>query len=142
MYSFILTFIRINLVGNPFVERFYEGNPIFMTPILICLLASIIFLIFGFLKLKKNPALVSKMIKLTSDSSLLALVIGFLGSVLGLIQAFDSVEAIGNPTPAIFAGGLKVTLITTTFGLITFFIARLGIIILRGLKEPFEEEKE
>ena len=141
MYAFILTFIRIPLVGNPLVERFYEGNPVFMTPILLCFLLSIGFLVFGFLKLKTNQALVSKMLKLTADSSLLGLVFGFLGSVVGLIGAFDGVEAMGNASPALFAGGLKVSLLAATFGLVTFLLARLGILILRGLKKV-EEEKE
>ncbi|GAA4282312.1 MotA/TolQ/ExbB proton channel family protein [Gaetbulibacter aestuarii] len=141
MYSFILTFIRIPLIGNPFVERFYEGNPVFMTPILLCFLISIGFIVFGFLKLKTNSALVNKMLKLTADSSLLGLVFGFLGSVIGLIGAFDGVEAIGNPSPALFAGGLKVSLLAATFGLVTFLFARLGILILRGLKKV-EDDNE
>ncbi len=68
------------------------------------------------------------------DISLLGLVLGFLGSVIGLITAFDSIEALGNPDPAVFAGGLKVSLLTAVFGLFTFVIARIGIFILRGLQ--------
>ena len=71
------------------------------------------------------------MLKLAVDASLLALVLGFLGSVLGLIQAFDSVEAMGNAEPAMFAGGLKVSLLTATFGLLSFVVTRLGILMLR-----------
>ena len=140
MCLFIFSIIRVTLVENPFVERFYEGNPVFMTPILICFLISIGFLVFGFLKLKTDPAVVSKMLKLTADSSLLGLVLGFLASVIGLIGAFDGVEAMGNPSPAMFACGLKVSLLAATFGLATFVIARLGILILRGLKKAEEEE--
>jgi biopolymer transport protein ExbB/TolQ len=73
------------------------------------------------------------MLKLAVDTSLLGLVIGFFASVIGLITAFDSIEAMGNADPSIFAGGLKVSLLTATFGLFTFIIARIGIVILRGL---------
>ncbi|MEM5566894.1 MotA/TolQ/ExbB proton channel family protein [Psychroserpens sp. AS72] len=108
-----------------------EGGPIFMTLILLCLLASIAFIITGFMKKKSSISSAKKMLSLAIDSSLLGLVMGFLGSVLGLITAFDSVEEMGNPDPAIFAGGLKVSLLTATFGLFSFVIARLGILVLR-----------
>jgi biopolymer transport protein ExbB/TolQ len=75
------------------------------------------------------------MLKLTVDSSLLGLVLGFLGSVIGLISAFDSVEAMGDPDPSMFAGGLKVSLLTATFGLLSFVIARAGILILRWFQD-------
>ncbi|MFK7782116.1 MotA/TolQ/ExbB proton channel family protein [Psychroserpens sp.] len=118
-----------------FLNIFMEGGPLFMSLILICLLLSIAFLIIGFSSINKSSEKTNKMLKMAVDSSLLGLVIGFLGSVLGLISAFDSVEAMGNPDPAIFAGGLKVSLLTATFGLFSFVIARIGILILRsGLK--------
>ena len=122
-------------VVNPFVDRFNEGGPLFMSLILICFLLSIGFLIKGFISLKKNDLTSKKMIKMTVDSSLLGLVLGFLGSVIGLITAFDSLEAMGDVDPSIFAGGLKVSLLTATFGLFTFVIARIGITILRGLQK-------
>ncbi|WP_299519002.1 MotA/TolQ/ExbB proton channel family protein [Winogradskyella sp.] len=123
----------ISLLTNQFVDRFKEGGPFFMTLILICLLLSIFLLVKGFLSLKKDAHQAKKMISLTTDTSLLGLVIGFFASVIGLITAFDSVEALGDPNPAIFAGGLKVSLLTATFGLFTFIIARIGILILRWL---------
>ncbi|WP_248400007.1 MotA/TolQ/ExbB proton channel family protein [Bizionia sp. M204] len=75
------------------------------------------------------------MVKLAADSSLLGLVLGFLASIIGLITAFDSVQAMGDPDPAIFAGGLKVSLLTAGFGLLTFIIARIGILLLKGLQK-------
>ncbi len=112
-------------------DRFREGGSFFMTLILISLLLSIFFLVRGFLSMKKDKVKSNKMLKLTVDSSLLGLVLGFLGSVIGLITAFDSVEALGNPDPSVFAGGIKVSLLTATFGLLSFVIARIGILILR-----------
>ena len=110
---------------------FMEGGPLFMTLILLCLLTSLFVIIKGFGKMKSSISSAHKMISLAVDSSLLGLVMGFLGSVLGLITAFDSIEAMGNPDPAVFAGGLKVSLLTATFGLFSFAIARLGILFLR-----------
>jgi len=42
----------------------------------------------------------------------------------------------GNPDPAVFAGGLKVSLLTATFGLFTFVVSRFGILLLRSLLKP------
>jgi len=130
-----LSITSTKLFVNPFVDRFTEGGPFMMTLILICLLLSVFFLIKGFMSLNKDSTNSKKMLKLAVDSSLLGLVIGFFASILGLITAFDSVEAMGDPDPAIFAGGLKVSLLTATFGLFTFIIARIGILILKGLQK-------
>ena len=116
---------------NQIADRFSEGGSFFMTLILICLLLSLFFIIKGFISLKKDNSQTEKMLKLTVDSSLLGLVLGFLASVIGLITAFDSLEAMGNVDPAVFAGGLKVSLLTATFGLFSFVIARIGILTLR-----------
>jgi len=123
-----------------FLDRFNEGGPFFMSLILICLLLSVYFLVRGFLSFRKNPSLSRKMLRLAEDSSLLGLVIGFLGSIIGLITAFDSLEAMGNVDPSVFAGGLKMSLLTATFGLFTFVIVRLDILILRWLQ--IAEKKE
>jgi biopolymer transport protein ExbB/TolQ len=133
MISLFITPIAV--IANPFADRFFEGGPFMMTLILICLLLSIFFLIKGFKTLNKDNTISKKMLKLAVDSSLLGLVIGFFASIIGLITAFDSVEAMGNPDPSVFAGGLKVSLLTATFGLFTFIIARIGILILKGLQK-------
>jgi len=117
------------------INPFSEGGPIMMSLITICLIISIVFLIRGFSSLKSNVNLSKKMVKLAADSSLLGLVLGFLASIIGLITAFDSVQAMGDPDPAVFAGGLKVSLLTAGFGLLTFIIARIGILLLKGLQK-------
>jgi len=131
----VSTLPKLLVASNPFVDRFNEGGPFFMSLILICLLLSIILLVKGFLSLKKDILISKKMLSLAIDSSLLGLVLGFLGSVIGLITAFDSVEALGNPDPAIFAGGLKVSLLTATFGLFTFVVSKIGILVLRAMQK-------
>ena len=114
---------------------FTEGGSVMMTLILICFLASLFFLIRGFTTLKTNSLLSVKMRLMAAESSLLGLVIGFLASILGLISAFDTVEAMGNPNPELFAAGLKISLITATFGLLTFILVRIGILVLRGVQK-------
>ena len=47
---------------------------------------------------------------------------GFLGTVVGMVAAFDAIESAGDISPSLVAGGIKVALLTTVFGLITAII--------------------
>ena len=55
----------------------------------------------------------------------LAPMLGFMGTVIGMIQAFDAIEAAGDISPTVVAGGIKVALLTTVFGLIVAIILQL-----------------
>ncbi|MDA3866257.1 MAG: MotA/TolQ/ExbB proton channel family protein [Salinivirgaceae bacterium] len=55
----------------------------------------------------------------------LAPMLGFMGTVIGMIGAFDSIEAAGDISPALVAGGIKVALITTVSGLIVAMILQV-----------------
>ena len=48
--------------------------------------------------------------------------LGFLGTVIGMIQAFDAIQAAGDISPTVVAGGMKVALITTVGGLVVAVI--------------------
>ena len=51
--------------------------------------------------------------------------LGFMGTVIGMIQAFDAIEIAGDISPTLVAGGIKVALITTVFGLIVAIILQI-----------------
>lgn len=51
--------------------------------------------------------------------------LGFMGTVVGMIQAFDSIQAMGDISPIAVAGGIKVALLTTIFGLIAAVILQV-----------------
>ncbi|MFA5302448.1 MAG: MotA/TolQ/ExbB proton channel family protein [Bacteroidales bacterium] len=55
----------------------------------------------------------------------IAPMLGFMGTVIGMISAFDAIEAAGDISPNIVAGGIKVALITTVTGLIVAIILQL-----------------
>lgn len=55
----------------------------------------------------------------------LAPMLGFLGTVVGMVQAFDDIEAAGDISPTVVAGGMKVALLTTVFGLIVAIILQV-----------------
>ncbi len=51
--------------------------------------------------------------------------LGFLGTVIGMIQAFDAIQKAGDISPNVVAGGMKVALITTVAGLIVAMILQV-----------------
>jgi biopolymer transport protein ExbB len=55
----------------------------------------------------------------------IAPMLGFMGTVIGMIGAFDSIQAMGDISPTAVAGGIKVALITTVFGLIVAVILQV-----------------
>ncbi|KOF03439.1 MotA/TolQ/ExbB proton channel family protein [Roseivirga seohaensis] len=55
----------------------------------------------------------------------LAPMLGFMGTVIGMIGAFDAIEAAGDISPGLVAGGIKVALLTTVGGLIVAIILQL-----------------
>lgn len=55
----------------------------------------------------------------------LAPMLGFMGTVIGMIEAFDAIEAQGDISPALVAGGIKVALLTTVAGLIVAIILQV-----------------
>ncbi len=55
----------------------------------------------------------------------IAPMLGFMGTVIGLIQAFDAIEVAGDISPALVAGGMKVALITTVGGLVVAIILQI-----------------
>lgn len=69
----------------------------------------------------------------------LAPMLGFTGTVVGMIQAFEAIEAANDISPSIVAGGISVALLTTAFGLITaiiiqtfnnYFVSRIDSLII------------
>ena len=55
----------------------------------------------------------------------IAPMLGFMGTVIGMIQAFDNIAAVGDLSPSVVAGGIKVALLTTVFGLIVAIILQI-----------------
>lgn len=111
---------------SSFFAKLIEGGPFFMYPILFLLILILVLIVKGFLEKGSNP----KTLSLISSIGLFTVVWGFLGQTIGLIEAFDVIQRVGDISMSLIAGGLKVSLLAPVFGLIVFLIARLGIIVL------------
>ena len=69
-------------------------------------------------RLEKNISWIALFIALSP-------MLGFLGTIVGMVDAFDAIEAAGDIQPSLVAGGIKVALLTTLFGLIAAIILQI-----------------
>ena len=51
--------------------------------------------------------------------------LGFLGTVIGMVMVFDQIQQAGDISPTVVAGGMKVALITTIFGIVVALILQI-----------------
>ena len=108
---------------------FYMGGPFFMgilTMVLIVMVAWTIYHILPVL-LNKEIHLVKKTSKLKHIKTIgtFGLVTGILGQLIGLSAAFDAIERAGEVAGGILAGGLKVSTISTMYGVVIFLLSLL-----------------
>ena len=103
-----------------------DGGPVFMYPILILLISIIVLIARAFIKSGNRK----KSISIIASLGLFTLAWGVTGQILGLISAFDTIEANDGVSLGILACGLKISFLPTLFALVTFMVARLGVIAL------------
>lgn len=106
---------------------FYMGGPLFMGILTVVLIIMVAWTIYHVL-----PLLLNKEINLSQTASkfkhiktigTFALVTGILGQLIGLYGAFDAIEQAGDISQDILAGGLKVSTITTIYGILIFLFS-------------------
>jgi hypothetical protein len=108
-----------------------EGGSFFMYPLLLILILELILFVLEIVK-KENT---QKTISLINSISLFAIVWGFLGQIIGLMSAFESIQYAGDISPAVLAAGLRISFIAPVFGILIFLISRLEIFVLTILKK-------
>jgi len=93
------------------INLFFEGGVLFMSIISIFLVMTGISFYLHSDKLKTYGNL--------------ALSTGILGSFIGLYSAFITIQQLGNVSPSVLAGGLRVALICTMYGILVYIISRI-----------------
>ena len=68
--------------------------------------------------------------------------LGFLGTIIGMIEAFDKIQQVGDISATVVAGGIKVALLTTLLGLIIAVILQLFYNYILSLIEGLVNEME
>ncbi|KZS41767.1 hypothetical protein AWE51_20445 [Aquimarina aggregata] len=122
-------------------KRMQEGGMFFMFPILVTLFLIFFLILKKVLILKKEGAPSYKYIKLINSLGLMILVWGILGQLIGLVDAFDKIEMLGEISTARLAGGLKISALPTMFGSLVFVISRAATTIFIWITKEVDLEK-
>ncbi len=110
-------------------ELFYTGGPLFMgilTTLLVILLTItvyfIVVMVSGKSTTRKN---FRHQLTYLKSLGLFTLITGILGQLIGLMMAFTAIQEAMDISPAILAGGLKVSMITTLYGISIYMVSIL-----------------
>ncbi|WP_339739590.1 MotA/TolQ/ExbB proton channel family protein [uncultured Sunxiuqinia sp.] len=121
------------------VELFYEGGPLFMAIVTIWGIGMLVFTAQKILHFFVQDKVTKSGLGLILLFGSLAIVTGFLGQAIGLIMAFDAIEAAGDISPSLVAGGLKVSMIAPVYGTILFIFS---LIFWGALKEVYTRKTQ
>ena len=108
----------VEKAGKTLPTLFVEGGLVGMIAITLLLIAL-------FIAAWKAP-------KWVREIGIAALVVSIFWTMCGLYQVFDAVQTFGDISTSVLCGGLKVTLISTFYGLIVYFIS----LIIRIIQKP------
>ncbi len=104
------------------INLLFEGGILFMSILTITLAASIGMSIKYFIQKSAD----SNQLGLIKSIGLFALVLGLLGQFIGLYSAMEMISSMkGGVSPALLAQGLKVSSITSIYGMIIFAVSYL-----------------
>jgi len=110
-------------------ELFYQGGILFMSILTILFIIAVVWILFHWLKYlskKQQDKLAAlRMIKYGKSIGLLAMVTGILGQLVGLYYAFSVMAEVKDISPQLLSGGIKVSMITTLYGIIIFIVVNL-----------------
>jgi len=110
-------------------ELFYQGGILFMSILTILLIIAVVWILFYWLKYlskKQQDKLATlRMIKYGKSVGLLAMVTGILGQLIGFYSAFSAMAEVKDISPQLVYGGIRVSLITTLYGILIFIIVTL-----------------
>ncbi len=110
-------------------EFFYMGGPLFMSLLSILFLIMVAWMIYHFImgNVDRKMTTETAMRKLGYGKSigLFALVTGVLGQLIGLYSAFSYVAQMGGVSPKMMFGGIRVSMISTLYGIFIYLISLL-----------------
>jgi biopolymer transport protein ExbB/TolQ len=108
---------------------FYMGGALFMgilTSLLVVMLAVSIYFLLGISSGKaRDKSNFRHQLTYIKSVGLFTMITGILGQLIGLMQAFKAIEQVNDISPAILAGGLKVSMITTLYGILIYLLSIL-----------------
>jgi len=105
------------------LDIYQQGGSLFMNTLTLLLILIVVFFV---LRLMTSD---EKWYSIIKNLGIMALAVGILGQFIGLFTAMQHIEAADGIGTGILAGGIKVSMITTMYGLIIFIISKLLLIL-------------
>lgn len=110
-------------------DLFFMGGPLFMSTLTILLIVMIFWILYHFVRYYSSSETdrleTLRKLKYGRSIGLFALVTGILGQLVGFYAAFAAIETASDISPTIMAAGLKISLITTLYGIVIFLLSIL-----------------
>lgn len=116
-------------------KYFYEGGPLFMGMLSIVLLIILALTIVSIVQEKQSGQSPVKNFNNIKSLGLFALVLGMLGQFIGLFSAFEIIGGGMEISPQMMAQGVKVSMITTIYGMIIFLVSYLLWFLLKFISK-------
>jgi flagellar motor component MotA len=111
------------------IDLFHMGGALFMGVLTLLLLIILLIAVVSVLHIINGKPVhavrIRHQLNYLRSVGLFALVFGILGQMIGLYSAFQHIEAVGNISSSMLAGGLKVSSICTLYGMCIFLISYL-----------------
>lgn len=115
------------------LKLFSQGGLLFMGVLTLTLLSLLTIFIMAIIK-KGEEKQLNQSVQWLKSIGTLGLVIGILGQLIGLFSALSTIEISQGISPVILLGGLKVSLITTLYGLLIYIIYLVCSMILKRIQ--------
>jgi biopolymer transport protein ExbB/TolQ len=115
-------------------KLFSQGGPLFMGTLTLILLSLLAVFVVSLIKKGDEKQLLQSIQWLKSIGTL-GLVVGILGQLIGLFSAFSVIETTQGISTAMLAGGLKISLITTLYGLLIYIIYLVCSMFLKRIQQ-------
>ncbi|MBS2098160.1 MotA/TolQ/ExbB proton channel family protein [Carboxylicivirga linearis] len=121
-------------------DLFFMGGPLFMSVLTLLLLGIVAWMIYHY-TVAKHSTVEKKLryLKYGKSIGLYALITGILGQLIGFYDAFSAIEKMGSVSPAMVFAGIKVSMITTLYGMIIYIISLILWFVLSLRVEKKEE---
>lgn len=116
-----------------FFQYYYEGGPGFMFVITVIGLLMLAFSVIKIFRMVANKEFDQLQLSYILLFGSLSLVVGILGQGIGLFQAMIAIQAAGDISPSLIAGGFKASMIAPLYGIIIFVISLLFWGILKEI---------
>lgn len=114
-----------------FFDLFYMGGPLFMGIVTVWTITMLVFTVHKIIRIFVQHNYTKAGLDMILLFGSLALVTGILGQAIGLFMAFNAIEAAGDISPALIAGGFKVSMIAPLYGFFAFIFSLFFWGILR-----------